>query len=202
MRLRPTIGATLALLAIPAAAAPLPIPSAAYSATAIYDIDGNRYTSTVAADRGRERYVVDTPYGPQTLFVDHAAGKAYLQSPLGAFKVDLASASAGLHIPQFYATDADPVGRETVDGMAVTKYRVSASPADNARFTGYVWSTADGIYVKAEGTGTYRGHASRVAMHLTGLVRAPQDPSTLSPPSDAPMVDANPIVEQFLHQSP
>lgn len=201
MRSLPILIASLALSAAHAVAASLPIETATYSATATYDVDSAHYTSTVVADHGRERRVIQTPYGPQTVLIDLGAGKAYLLQPgMGAFAMDLSSREAGISLAQLYGAPADPVGKETIDGLQVTKYRLTASPAANANFSGFVWSTDDGIYVKAEGSGTYRGQTSHLAMRLTGIRRAAQDPAAFELPPNMPVLDANPIVKQLLQQ--
>jgi len=190
-----------ALWASAASAATLPMESASYSATATYDIDNNHYTSSVVADHGRERHVVQTPYGQQTIFISLAEGKAYLlQPPIGAFAMDLSSPEAGVALAVLYGAPAEPMSQETIDGMRVTKYRIATEPAANTRFDGFVWSTDDGIYVRVEGTGTHRGVSSHVARRLTGVRRAAQDPGSVTLPPGTPVLDANPIVKQFLQQ--
>jgi hypothetical protein len=184
-----------------AVAATLPAETAIYSAKASYDVDNDHYSSTVISDHGRERRVIQTPYGPQTVLIDPRAGKAYLIQPgMGAFAMDLSSREVGINLAQLYGAPAEPLGRETIDGIAVTKYHVTARPADNASFDGFVWSTDDGIYVKVEGSGAYRGQTSHIAMRLTDIRREAQDPAVLQLPPGLPVLDANPIVKQLLQQ--
>jgi hypothetical protein len=183
----------------PAVAATLPPQTASYSAVAAYDIGGNHYTSTIEADHGRERRVVKTDFGPQTVLIDPAAGKAYLlQPPVGAFALDLGSKAVGIDLAQLYRAQATPLGRETIDGLPVTRYRLSASAAANAQFAGDVWSTDDGIFVRIEGEGTYRGKSSHVAIRLTDIVHRREDPAAFSLPTGTRVIDASPIVQQLL----
>lgn len=196
-------GIVLALLAAPSAgAATLPPQVASYHATATYEIDGDRFTSTVVADHGRERRVIETPYGQQTVLLDPALGKAYLLQPsLGALSLDLSSHIAGIDLAALYGASAQPIGHETIEGLPVTKYRLSTHPADNTSFSGFVWSTEDGIFVKVDGTGTYRGRPSHIAMQLSGIERGPQDPAAFQLPQGSPVIDAGPLVKQLLDRT-
>jgi hypothetical protein len=189
----------IALHPVCALAATLPAQTASYSATTIFEIDKDHYNSTVIADHGRERRMVETPYGTQTVVINPAEGKAYLlQAPLGALALDLKSRAAGVNLAQLYGADAQPVGHETLDGQSVTKYRLNAKPAQDASFSGYVWATSDGIFVKVDGTGIYRDKTSHVAMRLTGIQRGTQDPSSFALPPGMHVIDASSLVKQLL----
>jgi hypothetical protein len=188
-----------AAIAAPSFAARLPAPDAAYSATATYQFDNDRYTSTVIADHGRERRVVKTTYGPQTVLVNFPQGKAYLLQAIGAISIDMSSAIAGVDVSRLYTADAKSLGRETIDGIVVTKFRLTANPADNTGFTGLVWASDDGILVKIDGTGTYRGQPGRIRVQLGDIRRGPQNSALLEIPKGMPIMDANAVVKQFLN---
>ena len=196
--IRSLAAGVLATLAPSSFAARLPAPNASYSANATYEFDGERYTSTVIADRGRERRVVKTTYGPQTVLVNFTKGKAYLLQPAGVMSVDLSSGLAGLDVSRLYAADAEPQGQEKIEGVVVTKFRLTANPAQNTGFTGTVWASDDGMLVKVDGTGTFRGQPSHVFARLTDIRRGPQNPALLEVPGGVPILDANGFVRQLL----
>jgi hypothetical protein len=199
----PTLVLAISLPATVAKAATLPPETASYSADAILELGDQHFQSTVVADHGRERRVVETPYGPQTVILDLAGNKAFLIQPtMGAFSMDLASAAAGLDFAGLYETPVQPLGHEILDGLKVTKFRVSARPARNAGFDGFVWSTDDGIIVRVDGEGTYRNRTSHLGMRLGQIRRAAQDPSAFSLPPGLPVLNADSIVKLMLREGP
>ena len=191
--------AGFAILAAPVVAKPLPAPTASYSATATYTIGKDHYTSTVFANGANERRVVDTELGPQIVIIKRNEGKAYLLQPaIGALEMPLSSKEIGVDVGQLFTTTARPAGTETISGLKTTKYRLTAQPATNTKFTGTVWATDDGIIVKVDGTGSYRGQPTHVAMALSDVKRGDQPVSSFELPRDTRIIPAGPLVKQLL----
>ena len=65
--------------------------------------------------------------------------------------------------------EPEEIGRETLNGEDVTKYRVTAKDAGQS-YTVFVWTTDDGIPLRVEGESA----EGRFEMQLTDLQRGPQ----------------------------
>jgi hypothetical protein len=74
--------------------------------------------------------------------------------------------------------DPKPEGAETINGQAVTRYRVSLNQAPVASFLGKAWVTKDGIIMKIEGEGAFVGQFGKVHVEASDIRRGPQ-PDTL-----------------------
>jgi len=70
-----------------------------------------------------------------------------------------------------------PLGRETVNGVVTTKYRIDHTAADGSQAAGFVWVSAQGVLMRLEGTVARSDAASGTAitMELTHLKPGPQD---------------------------
>lgn len=77
-----------------------------------------------------------------------------------------------------------PVGQETVNGQATTKYRVETAGVADGRFSGFIWSTAQGVVVKIDGEGEYGGRKGPVQLSFRNIRIGPQESSLFEPPAN------------------
>ncbi len=77
-----------------------------------------------------------------------------------------------------------PVGREMVNGVATTKYRVDHTAKDGSRGQGFVWVSRSGILMRleAEVTRAHGGKPLAITMILSHLQTGPQDPALFQVP--------------------
>jgi hypothetical protein len=85
---------------------------------------------------------------------------------------------------ELYYFDAELVGRETMDGEAVSKYHVTGTDSSVGTLDLDVWVTDDGIYMRIEGEQTSGGVKKRVLIVKTNIERGPQDATLFQPPAD------------------
>jgi hypothetical protein len=82
------------------------------------------------------------------------------------------------------AASAEAVGTDTLLGRSVTKYRVRGTIfEDQIPFEGDVWTTAENIVVKVDGTGRVDGFSSPVKVTPVQLTVVPVDSGLLTVPS-------------------
>jgi hypothetical protein len=82
------------------------------------------------------------------------------------------------------AASAEAIGTETLLGRSVTKYRVRGTIfEDQIPFEGDVWTTAENIVVKVDGTGRADGFSSPVKVTTAQLTVVPVDSGLLTVPS-------------------
>ncbi|MBI3702422.1 MAG: hypothetical protein HY244_00885 [Rhizobiales bacterium] len=82
------------------------------------------------------------------------------------------------------AASAEELGTETMLDRTVTKYRVRGTIFDDQiPFEGFVWTTAENIVVKVEGTGRYEGFTSPIKVNPVQLTVVPVDAALLAVPS-------------------
>ena len=82
------------------------------------------------------------------------------------------------------AASAEEVGTETMLDRTVTKYRVRGTIfEDQIPFEGDVWTTAENIVVKVDGTGKVDGFSSPVKVTPVQLTVVPVDAGLLTVPS-------------------
>jgi hypothetical protein len=183
-----------------ARAATLPPPTDSYAADVSLDVGPSHYAGTVRHDRGRELRTLDTKYGRQTFLVRPDRGRAWsLQAGFGvALEVELNAPELGIDLGRLYRIEATPRGRETISGLAVTRYRLAGEVVKNSRFEGDVWSTDSGILVKVDGTATDAGHPQPVRMLLSNIKRGPQDPSLFEVPANMNVMKVDGAMREML----
>ena len=82
------------------------------------------------------------------------------------------------------AASAEAVGTETMLERTVTKYRVRGTIfEDQIPFEGDVWTTAENIVVKVDGTGRVDGFSSPIKVNPVQLTVVPVDAALLTVPS-------------------
>jgi len=82
------------------------------------------------------------------------------------------------------AATAEKVGTDTLLGRAVTKYRVRGTIfEDQIPFEGDVWTTAENIVLKVDGTGRVDGLSTPVKVTPVQLTVVPVNAALLTVPS-------------------
>lgn len=179
--------AALCLAALAPARADWPKPQAAYSASGMMETGGLRIPYKVYHDRGKERREMTMEGMEQVVIALPDEGKMYMLMPAMNMAMEMAmkgnpSAAAN----EMEAYNPEPLGKETVNGIETTKYRIEADNTGAGAMTGFAWATEDGILVRMEAT-TAEG---RVVFSLDELVRAPQDPALFRLPAGVQVMPA------------
>jgi hypothetical protein len=81
------------------------------------------------------------------------------------------------------------LGRETRDGLDLTKYQLTGTDSDGGEIGGVYWQTDDGIIVEANGHQVTGGQRMEGHIVLSNIVFGPQDPALFEPPA-GPAVDS------------
>jgi len=186
--IRPLIAAAVIIYAIPAAADPLLAPTVDY----IADVEITRGTDHAVGIPAR--YI----YGGRQMRID-LVGIVTL--------VDLDRRQTVAMIPRVRtywhparlrepapdgrrwvgveAQSAEATGQDTMLGHAVTKYHVRGTIFETRTpFEGEVWTTAENIVVKVDGTGTVGGFSSPIKVKTVQLTVGPVDRELFSVPSN------------------
>jgi hypothetical protein len=152
-----------------------------FSADRTVVFDGRTFTGRVYAIPGRQRHEQAIEGIPQVILL-RSDGKGWLVLPTMRSYVEfgMAPALAELADPGLLGT---PVGKETVNGIATTKYRIEHTARDGTTIDGYLWRSADGLVMKLDGYYTPRnGRATPVQMELSHVERGRQDPALFELP--------------------
>lgn len=157
--------------------------SIAYSAERTVTVNGKSYSGMVFHIPGHERHEQTIQGVAEVIVLDAAAKQGFLIVPMLKTYVTFAfpKVMAELDDP---ALRRDPVGRETVNGVRTTKYRIDHLAADGSRAQGFAWLSAQGVPMRVDGTVT-RGGSGRVTairMELANLALGPQDPALFQVP--------------------
>jgi len=167
-----------------------------FSADRSLVIDGRAYQGKIWAMPGKERHE-QAIQGFRPIFLLRSA------SPLGEIVLSQLKTIVQFKLPPeariLVTSDLKkrPVGQETVNGIATTKYAVDESLPEG-RATGSLWLSRDGIPMRLDGSFTAsNGKISTVRWELNyvwtgpqpaGLFEAPQGFSRLPPEAIAPLL--------------
>ncbi len=175
----------LLLAALPGAARATLLGDAAvaYSAERTVIVDGRRYTGMVFHTPGHDRHEQQIQGIAEVIILDAKAKQGVLVLP--ALRTYVAFA-----FPRLMAEFDDPrlrrdaVGRERINGVRTTKYRVDHTVADGSRADGFAWVSGEGIVMRLDGTLTRpSGRRLAIQMELANLALAPQDPGLFALPA-------------------
>lgn len=154
-----------------------------YSAERTVTVNGNTFTGTVFHVPGRDRHEQAIQGIPEVVILDAAAKRGWLVLPGLRSYVEFA-------FPQLMAELGDPsllrqpAGRETINGVRTTKFRIEHTAADGMRAHGFAWVSPDGLLMRLEGT-VQRPGASRptaIRMELDKVQPGRQDPALFDLP--------------------
>lgn len=155
----------------------------AYSAERTVTVNGRSYSGMVFHIPGHDRHEQTIQGIAEVVILDAAMKQGFLVVPMLRSYVAFA-------FPKLMAELDDPglrraaVGREMVNGVFTTKFRVDRVSADGSRAQGYAWLSAQGVLMRIDGTITYNGGSKPMAirMELANLAVGPQDPALFQVP--------------------
>jgi len=123
-----------------------------YSADVVIVTGGQTINSRI--NRTSSALRSETPQNGQSLTaivrLDRNLGWVLIPGTRNAAEVDLAGFPMILALLRNPTATATAEGTETIDGMAVTRWRVVGGDP-GARFDGRVWATSEGVVVKIDG---------------------------------------------------
>lgn len=154
----------------------------AYSAERMLTIDGRSYQGMLYAEPGRQRHVQNEGGIQEVAIFDLGSGTGIFELPQIKSYLDfkIGRAVAALSVPDIAGK---PVGREAIEGISVTKYRVAQKASDGTRIDGLLWLTAEGIPMRAQGAVTETsGKRTQFSWILSHLQVGPQDEALFEPP--------------------
>lgn len=177
--------ATVSFTTLPFAtqAASLPVPSVDYSADRVMESEAGTFTGKVFFSGGKERTEMSvgemqtiTIMRPdkQLAYRLMPAQRMYMQTDMATARQQTGSAGAE-------NVDITLVGKESVEGVQATKYKLLMK---GAAAGGFMWFTAEGIAVKMDLLSSEGGKKTRTTITLKNLVVGPLDPQTFEVPSD------------------
>ena len=186
----------VAAFTMSAASAGLPPPNAAYSADSRLRVGDVELAGRVYHDRGLERreLVID---GIQQVVVRRPdLNHVYVVMPILGMGVETDLDAVPRPTPDrvLNGLHAEIVGRETIAGLAATKYRLTGTDPDGGQFDGYVWFTEDGIAVQLTGTVSAGGRTETVHMRLDNIRVGPQDPTLFERPGAVTFLPISPTI--------
>ena len=158
----------LALAGLPAgraSAALLGDAAVSYSADSTVTVNGRSYAGTVFHMPGRDRHEQEIQGIAEVVILDGTAMRGWLMLPRLSSYVEFT-------FPQLMAELSaqtllrSPVGRETVNGVRTTKYRIDHTASDGMQAKGFAWVSADGVLMRLAGHVTRPGASQGTAIQL------------------------------------
>jgi hypothetical protein len=188
------LAAVLALAAItPAAAMTLGEAKTGFSADRILVIDGKTYHGRMWTMPGMERHEQDLNGIPAAFVLHSDTPIADLVLPKLHTVVEF-TLPPELHLFADPRLTRKPVGRETVDGIATTKYAIDETVPEG-HGEGSLWLSDNGIPMKLDGTFTRTsGRVAHLHWELTHVQFGPQPASLFEAPHDFSKLPAEAIV--------
>jgi hypothetical protein len=188
--------AVLALIAAPASAGTLGDARVGFSAERVLVIDGQSYVGRMWHMPGEQRHEQDLP-ALRPIFIlraDSAIGDIILPKLHTVVEFALPKELSILDNPGLLR---QPVGQETVNGIATTKYDVDEKMTQG-RAVGSLWLSRDGIPMKCDArVTTDKGKVSTIRWELrhvkigtqdAALFEIPRDYAKLPPEAAAPLL--------------
>ncbi|HTV44167.1 MAG TPA: hypothetical protein VMF05_02525 [Stellaceae bacterium] len=185
MRTRSLAAMALAILVAEAAAATagtLGDPRIGFSAERILVFNGKSYIGEMWSMPGEQRHeqVLPSLKPVFILHADSAIGDILLPQLHTAVEFAMPKVLAALSQPGLLGK---PVGTETVNGIATTRYAVDREIPEG-RLSGTLWLSADGIPMRCDGSLTRRdGKVSTVHWELRHVRIGPQDATLFTVPA-------------------
>jgi hypothetical protein len=178
--------ASIGLVLLSAAAAPaetLGDPQVGFTAERVLVFDGHSYIGRMWNMPGEQRHEQELPsFKPVFILrADRPVGDVLLPQLHTVVEFDLPKVLAVLGQPDLLGR---PVGSETVNGIATTKYEVDKGIPDGHLF-GALWLSHDGIPMRCDGSYTNRkGKVSTVHWELRHVQIGEQDANLFEVPPD------------------
>lgn len=185
--------AALLLIALPAGAMTLGDAKIGFSADRILVIDGKTYEGRMWTMPGEERHEQNLNGIPAAFVLHSGTPIADLVLPKLHTVVEF-TLPPELHLFADPRLTRRPVGRETVGGMATTKYAIDETVPEG-HGEGFLWLSDNGIPMKLDGTFTRtNGHVVRLHWELTNVKLGPQPASLFEAPRDFSKLPAEALV--------
>ncbi|HUC70739.1 MAG TPA: hypothetical protein VMS01_06070 [Stellaceae bacterium] len=185
MRLSDLVPIACSILLLSTAAAPaetLGDPQVGFSAERVLVFDGHSYIGRMWNMPGEQRHEQELP-SVKPVFIlraDSSIGDVLLPELHTAVEFDLPKVLAVLGQPDILGK---PVGRETVNGIATTKYEVDRDIPDG-HLSGALWLSRDGIPMRCDGSYANRkGKVSTVHWELRHVQIGEQDAGLFEVPA-------------------
>lgn len=181
--IRTLVAGALVLSPVVALAAPPPVLTTEYSADRRIETDSGEMRGRVNAVPGKER--TETRMGDiaSVMILDINDRKGWMLMPTmkSYQELDLkrAGQQTGAVTPE--QTDLEPVGPETVSGLATTKYKFVMKDKSAG---GFLWYTDSGIPVKMDVISKTGKDKARMTVTLENIQIGPQDPKLFEVPAD------------------
>ena len=175
----PLLAATALSLVLPIAAAwgaTLGDPQIGFTAERILVFDGKSYVGRMWNMPGEQRHEQELPAAKPVFILRAASSLADILLPKlhTAVELDLPPVLTMLGSPEGLGK---PVGSETVNGIATTKYEIDKQIPDG-HVAGALWLSRDGIPIRCEGSYTNKkGKVQTVHWELRHVQIGTQDPS-------------------------
>ena len=184
---------------LPAAAAELIRPDAAYSATRVMRAAGFEMSGTINHDHGKERWETNSGGMRQVMIRRPDQSKIFMVMPDMNMAMEMQMGGPGPmpNPDDFNEDDFEDLGREDLNGETVTKYRTQ-NQGSSGVYTVLICVSDDGIPLRMEGSGS----EGDFEMFLTDLQRGAQDPALFELPADVQVMPMNPaMMPQGMGQS-
>jgi hypothetical protein len=187
------IGLAIALLAASASAATLGDAKTGFAADRTLIVDGKTYQGRMWTMPGRERH-------EQNLNGIPAAFVLRSDTPLAELVLPELHTVVQFLLPPELHLFADPrltrtpVGQDTINGIATTKYAIDETVPEG-HGAGFLWLSADGIPMKLDGTFTRTsGRVGHLHWELTHVRLGPQPAALFEAPHDFTKLPAEAVV--------
>ncbi|MEA1651799.1 hypothetical protein UAJ10_22640 [Nitrospirillum sp. BR 11164] len=166
-----------------------------YQAVEALTVNGVRQDLRVFHDQGRERREMREGGLSTILIVRPDRDTAFVLQPESHMAAPLSpqDPEAAPDLTRLSQLDAEALGRDTLGGEAVVRYRVIGTYDQGGGFEGQVWSTADGIYMRVEGTANDGNGPVTIRLDLADLKRGRQDGALFELPKGYTMMNFGPI---------
>jgi hypothetical protein len=177
-----TIGLVLAILTIaPAGALTLGEAKTGFSADRTLIVDGKTYEGRMWTMPGMERHEQNLNGVPAAFVLHSETPLAQLVLPELHTVVEF-MLPAELHLFADPRLTRKPIGPETINGIATTKYAIDETVPEG-HGTGFLWLSEDGIPMKLDGTFTRTsGRVAHLHWELNHVKLGPQPSSLFQPP--------------------
>jgi hypothetical protein len=186
MHLSALAAIALSALLMSAAAAPgetLGDPQVGFTAERVLVFDGHSYIGRMWNMPGEQRHEQELP-SVKPIFIlraNSSIADVLLPQLHTAVEFDLPKVLAVLGQPNLLGK---PLGRDTINGLATTKYEVDKDIPDG-HLSGALWLTRDGIPMRCDGSYTNRkGKVSTVHWELRHVQIGEQDANLFEVPPD------------------
>jgi len=136
-----------------------------YSANSTVTVNGHSYAGMVFHIPGRDRHEQEIQGIAEVVILDGQAMRGWLMLPRLSSYVEFTfpRLMAELNAQTLLRS---PVGRETVNGVHTTKYRIDHTAADGMHAKGFAWVSADGVLMRLAGDVTRPGASRPTAIQL------------------------------------